>query len=108
MTLRSRRLSRGPDGSIYRVKSDTEESAKAHSVTSETEGDTPIKLDDVVAAAAGAARGAAVGGACGFGVGVAGALFTFGLSIPICTVAGAAYKGYKGASQSYPSSEPTP
>lgn len=91
----ARRLSRGPTGEIVPVSHD-DSPQKAEENQSGTEHDTEFTLEDAASVAVGGVTGAVSGGATGFAVGLAGALFTFGLSIPVCTVAGATYQGYKG------------
>merc|ERR1719424_963430 len=97
LRTRGRRLSRGPDGNTYKVKrlDDSPETA----VAAETD-DRGLSLAEAATAAAEGAKGATYGGACGAVVGIGGALFTFGLSIPVCAFAGSTYYGYKGLTTS--------
>lgn len=102
LRTRGRRLSRGPDGNTYKVKrsDDSPDDAATVAAGPEAEDDKGLSLAEAATAAAEGAKGAAYGGACGAVVGIGGALFTFGLSIPVCAIAGSTYYGYKGLTSS--------
>jgi hypothetical protein len=91
----SRRLSRGPTGEIVPVSHD-DSPKKSEGNPTLTRQDSEITLSEAASAAVGGVSGAVYGGVTGAAVGVVPALFTFGLSIPVCALAGATYQGYKG------------
>jgi hypothetical protein len=93
----SRRLSRGPTGEIVPVShDDSPKKSEEHPSLSRTTSESELTLSEAASAVVGGATGAVYGGVTGAAIGLVPALFTFGLSIPACAIAGATYQGYKG------------
>lgn len=101
LQTRGRRVSRGPDGAPYKVDmhSDDDESEDAEARAPSASG---LSVGTYATAVARGATGAFCGGATGAAVGLGGALFTFGLSVPICALVGSTYGGFYGVSSALP------
>jgi len=100
---RGRRVSRGPDGALYKVDMDNDahddESDDAEARAPSASG---LSVGTYATAVARGATGAFCGGATGAAVGLGGAIFTFGLSVPICALVGSTYGGFYGVSSALP------
>lgn len=105
--VRGRRVSRGPDGAPYKVEPDSDD-ADSEDAEARAPSANGISVGTYATAVAKGATGAFCGGATGAAVGLGGALFTFGLSVPICALVGSTYGGFYGVSSALPPEENQP
>eukprot|EP00930_Biecheleria_cincta_P031609 TRINITY_DN2193_c4_g1_i1.p1 TRINITY_DN2193_c4_g1~~TRINITY_DN2193_c4_g1_i1.p1 ORF type:complete len:444 (-),score=64.92 TRINITY_DN2193_c4_g1_i1:154-1485(-) len=110
LKTRGRRVSRGPDGAPYKVDMDGDDDDDNDDDDDDESGDAEprapsasgLSVGTYATAVARGATGAFCGGATGAAVGLGGALFTFGLSVPICALVGSTYGGFYGVSSALP------
>lgn len=102
LKTRGRRVSRGPDGAPYKVDMDSDDDADSEDAEARASSASGLSVGTYATAVAKGAAGAFCGGASGAAVGLGGALFTFGLSVPICALVGSTYGGFYGVSSALP------